>query len=182
MSIYISSKAMPYVYIGINNLTKQFYIGSRYKNVKLNLPSHEDLPKYKTSSKIIKPIFSDFTWYILAEFFNENDAYDFEQQLIFENWDNPLILNENCFYNKKRFKASPVMSKSHKENISKKLRIIKSNVSDETREKLSSSHKGRVFSEEHRRKISESMRGIIRSVETREKMSNSKKKNSKKST
>lgn len=84
---------MPYVYMCIHKTTKQFYIGYREANT---IPSNIDLPKYKTSSKFVRPIFQEFYWYIIAEFFNGNDAYDFEQRLIEQNFNNDLILN--CQY------------------------------------------------------------------------------------
>lgn len=103
MNIYNSTKVLPYVYICVHKETEQFYIGYREDN---KVPSSEDLPKYKTSSKIVKDNFDNYTWQIIAEFFTGNDAYDFEQSLIFENWNDPNILNKNCHYNKKkRFKA-----------------------------------------------------------------------------
>jgi hypothetical protein len=95
MSIYASEKSLSYVYICTNKHTKQFYIGYREGNVKKNLPSHIDFPQYKTSSTTVKNNFSNYDWIILAEFFYPNDAYLFEQELIRENWDNPLILNKN---------------------------------------------------------------------------------------
>lgn len=48
-------------------------------------------------------------------------------------------------------------------------------VSDETRYKISASHKGRSFTEEHCRKMSEQRKGIPLSKETRQKMSESSK-------
>lgn len=50
-----------------------------------------------------------------------------------------------------------------------------SNVSDETRKKMSESGRGRVFTEEHRRRLSEANKGKIPSEETLEKMSESSK-------
>lgn len=101
MNIYPSTKVRPYVYFGYNPLTGEFYIGYREANTQ---PSHIDLFEYRTSSDIVIPIFDQMIWTILAEFEIGNDAYDFEQQLIYENWNNPLLLNEVCYYNKKRFK------------------------------------------------------------------------------
>ena len=63
------------------------------RNVKLNIPSHLDLPEYKTSSTTVRPDWSNYTWTIVAEFFYPSDAYTFEQQLICDNWENPLLLN-----------------------------------------------------------------------------------------
>jgi hypothetical protein len=102
MNIYPSNKPMPYVYIVTHKITGKFYIGYRESNT---IPSHIDLPKYKTSSKIVKPAFDQYQWKIIAEFFNGNDAYDFEQQLIFEHWDHPLIINRNVRFQCKRFKS-----------------------------------------------------------------------------
>ena len=93
MTTYSSDKAVPYVYICTHKETKQFYIGYREKNVRLNRPSHLDLPKYKTSSTTIRPDWSNYTWTIVAEFFDPSHAYTFEQQMICDNWENPLLLN-----------------------------------------------------------------------------------------
>lgn len=148
MSIYASTKAMPYVYICIHKESGHFYIGYRVKNVKLNIPSHLDFPKYKTSSNIVKSNFDNFTWIILAEFYDHDSAYDFEQFLIYEHWDNPLLINTNCHYGKKRFRV-----KSH---------------STETKQKISNAQKGRpgrVQTEEIKQKISKSLIGRIKSME-----------------
>jgi hypothetical protein len=90
--IYSSEKILPYVYLCTHKENGTFYIGSRTSN-KLNLPSHKDILKYKTSSDIVKPRFEQFNTMILAEFFDPYDAYVFEQELILENFKNPLILN-----------------------------------------------------------------------------------------
>ena len=103
MSIYKSTKAYPYVYICSHKENGQFYIGYREIN---KVPSDIDLPKYKTSSKIVNPNFQDYNWYIIAEFFNGNDAYDFEQKLIYDNWRDPNLINKSCYYLKKRFNAT----------------------------------------------------------------------------
>jgi hypothetical protein len=55
MNIY-SSKPMAYVYMCVHKNTNKFYIGYRSTNVKLNRPSHIDLPKYKSSNPKIKKI------------------------------------------------------------------------------------------------------------------------------
>ena len=103
MNIYPSTQVRPYVYFGIHKVTKEIYLGYREANTK---SSHIDIFEYRTSSKVVNPFFDEYDWYILAEFFNGNDAYDFEQQLIFENWNNPLLLNVNCRYgSKSRFKS-----------------------------------------------------------------------------
>ena len=88
---------LPYVYMLINKETDQFYYGYRYKNVSLGRKSEDDLGVvYFTSSNYInKTNFLTFTIIIIAEFFNKNDAYWFEQQLIKDNKNNPLLLNRH---------------------------------------------------------------------------------------
>jgi hypothetical protein len=126
-SIYQSTKTLPYVYRLDHPETGEFYIGYREANKK---PSNIDLPLYKTSSKAVKPRFGEFKWHIVAEFFDAESALKFEQQLIFENWNNPLILNENCRAFGKAFRNSRGLinpSKETREKISRanKLRVIK---------------------------------------------------------
>lgn len=158
MNIYASTKAMPYVYMCIHKETGKFYIGYRAKNVKLNKPSQIDFPEYRTSSKLVKPNFDNFVWYIIAEFYDENSAYDFEQQLIYEHWGNPLLLNNVCHYNKSRFKNPGGVPCSDE----KKRRIGEANAikllgltrSDEFKQKISKASKGRTHSQETKDKLS----------------------------
>jgi hypothetical protein len=103
MNIYSSDKAFPYVYICTHKETGHFYIGYREANTQ---PSNIDLPRYKTSSKVVNPTFDDFYWEIIAEFLCGDDAYDFEQQLINEHWYNELLINSVCYYNKQKFKPT----------------------------------------------------------------------------
>lgn len=86
-----STHIYPYVYKCIHKETGEFYIGYRCAN---KVPSHIDLPQYRTSSKKVKPRFVEFNWQIIAEFFDKTDAYWFEQSLIKENWNDPLLLND----------------------------------------------------------------------------------------
>lgn len=160
MTTYFSSKPMPYVYRCIHKTTGDFYIGYRESN---RLPSDLDLPEYKTSSNAVHNNFSNFDWEILAEFFDGSDAYDFEQKLIYENWGNPLMLNESCFYNKRQFRGSTGMSgkkhkKESKEKISNKAkgntRLLGHRHSEETKKKMSDYHSTKTLSAEHKRKLS----------------------------
>lgn len=96
MSIYTSERVLPYVYMCTHRITGEFYIGSR-TTAKQNLPSHLDLPKYKTSSKKVKPRFDEFDWVIVAEFFDAASAYAYEQLCIFDTIHNFLSLNNCCF-------------------------------------------------------------------------------------
>ena len=106
MTTYSSDKAVPYVYICTHKDTNQFYIGYRMANVELNIPSHLDLPEYKTSSTTVRPDWSNYTWTIVAEFFDPSDAYTFEQHLIFDNWKNPLLLNGHYNLGENQFRVS----------------------------------------------------------------------------
>jgi len=94
---------MPYVYLGIKPDTDEFYWGSRWANA----TKHKRTPEcnfihfYRTSAPEITAIFDSFDWFIFEEFVEPDDAYDFEQLCIFEDWDNPLILNKVCHYGAK---------------------------------------------------------------------------------
>jgi len=142
MIIYRSAKPAAYVYICTHVKTRQFYIGYREKNVRLNRTSDIDLPLYRTSSNYVNPIFDEFEWQIVAEFFNGEWAYEFEQILIKENWGNPLLIN-----------------KYYRTGEDKKFSSGGRKVSEETRKKQSKAKQGRIISEEHRQKISEANKG-----------------------
>ena len=122
------------------------------KNVKLNIPSHLDLPKYKTSSTTVNPEFSNYTWIILAEFFDPSHAYAFEQQLICDNWENPLLLNEHYNLGENQFRNS-------------------GSCSDKTKKKMSDARKGKTHSAETKQK----MTGKTHSAETKQKISDANK-------
>ena len=89
----------PYVYRCEHKVTKQFYIG--FRGVP-KLPPEQDLPKYRTSSKIVKPDFDNYTWEILAVFWEAADAYDYEQVAIAEGFQDPLNLNMYYFHHSNR--------------------------------------------------------------------------------
>jgi hypothetical protein len=90
-------KCLPYVYICTHKVTKQFYIGVRLAN---KVSSELDLGIiYKTSSKIVKPIFEEFDYKVYAEFFEEDYAWEFEQKFIGLNKNNPLMLNISHYKN-----------------------------------------------------------------------------------
>lgn len=114
MYIYTSEKVLPYVYLCIHKTSGEYYIGYREAN---KVPSHLDLPNYKTSSKIVNPMFNEFQWTILAEFFDGNDAYNFEQNIIREHWKDPLLLNGNISGKIKSNNKNKVTVKDHSNNI-----------------------------------------------------------------
>lgn len=129
MYIYPSLKAMPYVYLCTHKTTKEFYVGYRYAN---KIPSHLDIIKYKTSSKNVRPIFDQFNWQILAEFFDADSAYSFEQELIQSFWGDPLLINKW---------VGPHGSK-------------RSQATEETRKRRGLANKGKVTSDKTKKLIS----------------------------
>ena len=93
---HTSTQVRAYVYKGVHKVTGEYYFGYRERNVKLNRTSDIDLLKYRTSSSKVRAIFEEFDWQVLAEFLTGDDAFEFEQALILEHWNDPLLLNRNC--------------------------------------------------------------------------------------
>jgi len=85
----------PYVY-RVDHPSGEFYIGYRSAN---KVPAADDFG-------IRSYPFEEYTQTIVAEFFTDTakaNAYDFEQALIYENWENPLLVNKRCYHGKIRF-------------------------------------------------------------------------------
>lgn len=108
---------LPYVYKCTRKVSGQFYIGYRERNVKLGRVPEIDLPIYKTSSKKIKSNFDEYDWEIIALMFDAESAYEFEQQLIREFWNDPLCLNENIGGKKRRDNSGRVVVRDKSGNI-----------------------------------------------------------------
>jgi hypothetical protein len=141
---------LPYVYKLTNEDTGEFYFGFRMGN---KVSSVNDLGiKYFTSSKYVKPRFAEFKTEIVAEFFDADSAYWFEQSLIEENWKIPGILNKK--YQKKR-DGSFRFCYSEKSN------------SPEARAKIGAFFKGKPKSAEHNKKVGDAQRGKTLSEEHR---------------
>lgn len=158
MNIYSSDKILPYVYVCTHKVTGEFYIGYREAN---KTPSYIDLPSYKTSSKKVHTDFENYNWVIVAEFFDGESAYDFEQMLIHENWEDPNLINENCHYGKSRFKTNlKGVSKSdlHIEKL-KMSRRARAKPTEETKRKISLGNTGKVVPVESRQRISKAKVG-----------------------
>ena len=168
MTIYTvsSERVQPYVYMGIHYTTGEFYIGSR--TAKDITYSHLDLRDYKTSSQHVKHRFNEFEWIIIAEFFSGTDAYDYEQELIFDTWKDPLSLNESCYYGKHRFRLKGPRTKEHSDKIGAAHKGKK--ISAAQRANSSKIHKGKIISEETRAKMSASHTGMTHREESKEKM------------
>lgn len=87
-----------------NRYTGQFYIGMRSAN---KVVAEEDLGfSYFTSSKIVQRSFADFDAKILAYFMDQQAAFEFENEMIYANWENPLLLNKH--YQKSMTKFSMI--------------------------------------------------------------------------
>lgn len=147
LSIYTSSKVLPYIYKLTHKETYQFYYGYREAN---NVPSSEDLGTfYFSSSNVINKLgFENFNLEIIAEFYNGSDAWEYEQTLIEENIKNPLCIN-------KHFTKS---GKSQWRRVGP--------LSEETKLKMSLAWKTRIVSEETKLIMSQNRKGKKQSAET----------------
>lgn len=152
----------PYVYRCEHKITKEFYYGSRVAN---KLPAELDFPKYKTSSNKVKPIFEQFDWFIVAEFFDADSAYEFEQELIYETWDSPISLNASCFYKKMQLRFT-----SHTEEMKQWMKERVSGTKNPMYGKTPH-NKGIPHTQETRDKIRKSKLGLSPSKEIRESIS-----------
>lgn len=81
-----------YVYKVVHKETGEFYFGFRcaFKTT----PENDLGVVYFTSSKRVKPRFSEFNFYILKKFTSKEEAYQYEYDLIKSEWENPLLLNQ----------------------------------------------------------------------------------------
>lgn len=142
MATYKSTRVMPYVYMCVHKDTNEFYIGSRTSR-KQSTPSDIDFPQYKTSSAKVKHRFDEFNWFIVAEFFDRQDAYDFEQNLIFEHWGDPLCLNKFYTMGGKRMWGCDNLGRKHPNRKRSKGWKRKTPMTIEHKEKLSLAKKGK---------------------------------------
>lgn len=149
-------KSLPYVYKLIHKETNKFYFGSRWANC---LPADLDLgKKYFTSSKEIKINFHEYNYEIIKQFDNKQEAFIFEQNLIKNNWNNPLLLNKGCFGINGKMILN--VTSSHKSEIHKqKLSEAAKKRSPEWKEKQSKVQSGKKLSEETKKKMSLAKKG-----------------------
>jgi len=132
---------LPYVYKLTHKSTSQFYIG--YRSANKVYPELDIGFKYFSSSKLVKALgFENFDIEVIAVFFKSDDALEFEQGLIKENFDNPLKLNLKYYYDKvKKFDTTGrKLTLEHKSKISRRNtgRIMK----PEVRKNLSNNRMG----------------------------------------
>lgn len=169
-------KVLPYVYRLTHKTTGQFYIGYRAGNKKV---SYLDLPTYQSSSKLVKGLgFENFEWMIVAEFFDKDDAYNFEQLTISEEIHNDLCLNKHYVRdNKRHFKRFG----PHSEETRSKMKDSHGSMTEEHKRKISEGNKGKTKgrlrgpkSDEFKKHIGDIHRGKTVSDETKEKISKSK--------
>lgn len=106
-----------YVY-KITFISGLYYIGSRKCNKRL--PQDDFLVKYFSSSKEVKNRINNnekYTGEILSLFNDYEEAYLFEQQLIYSHINDEKCINKKCYHNRKGF---GIISASAKEKIGKK--------------------------------------------------------------
>lgn len=145
----------PYVYKCIHKVTGEFYFGYRSQN---KMDAELDLGHvYFTSSKIVKPIFDQFDYTILARFDTKFEAHTFEQSMIKEHWDDPLLLNRAMFPRIKHHgsqKQSAIVRermltnnpmKSPEARERQRQRMLGTKQSDATKAKRSKSMKGKIL-------------------------------------
>ena len=100
---------LAYVYRLTHKISKQYYIGYRYANIKLKIQPEDDLGvTYFTSSKYIGTYnFHEYDTAIIFKTVDPDEAYDHENKLILEGWEDPLLLNRHWqSENKQRFKVT----------------------------------------------------------------------------
>lgn len=182
----MSSKSIyPYVYKIVDKETGEFYIGSRYANVKVSRTPDEDfLIHYFSSGKLrtrVKEDLSKFEGSIVFKFDDLDVVYWYEQLLIKESINDKKCINGNYIDPdsgiKKFSRAGKIHSEDHKRKISNSVKSLM--MSEENRKRISESMKGHIQSEDTRKKISDKMKGRKHSEETRMKMSKIKHENMK---
>lgn len=152
---------MFYIYSIKNIENGKFYIGSRTAKCMLNRKPEDDLGvKYFSSSKdkeLIQAIKDGkVEYHVLQEYDDIDVCWRAEQQLIALYW---KFFGRDRSYNKRcDIDNNTIWSTAG------------THPNNETRKKLSESHKGRTFSEESRKKLSESHKGIKFSEEHRKKL------------
>lgn len=105
-----------YVY-KITFATGRFYIGYRGTTRAIE---QDLLVKYFSSSKLVKRLLEQGTacvGEVLATFDQQREAYEFEQQSIFDQFDNPLILNQSCYFGREGF---GILSEASRAKISQR--------------------------------------------------------------
>jgi hypothetical protein len=100
---------LAYVYRLTHKISKQYYIGYRYASIKLKIHPEDDLgATYFTSAEYIGiHNFNEYDTAIIFKTVDPDEAYDYENKLILENWEDPLLLKEGCYREVRTLSASP---------------------------------------------------------------------------
>jgi acylphosphatase len=107
---------------------------------------------YFTSSKLINVRnISDYDIEIIAEFYDSNDAYDLEQELIKDEWENPLLINDHYHRDGVGRWKNPGHSTQTREKI--RLARIGQRRSQESIAKQKKSSEGKTLTETHKRNL-----------------------------
>lgn len=114
----------PYVYKCTHKETGRFYIGYRKAN---KLPAYLDLGiHYFTSSREVKKDFKNYIFEIISEHNCPYIAYETEQAHIFQNRNNPLLINGRNFRTRNHISLNPspvqIKPSYNQYNIDKKLK------------------------------------------------------------
>ena len=168
-----------YIYLITDTTNGMQYTGKHHYHIEGQLD-----PSYHGSGVIIKNIYKKRPETLKEEYiktcYSEEEMCSDEQYYIkfFKTlWPNGYNLTEGgdgwsggpCEEMRRKLSVShkglqageknPMFGKNHSEETRKKMSESHKNISDETRKKMSESQKGKHLSEEHRRKISESQKG-----------------------
>jgi hypothetical protein len=96
-----STSVQGYVYKVKFKDTGQYYIGSRYANMRSGIQPEQDfMVRYFTSSKKVEPLIKSYDrelieWDIVFTGSNPDELLHHEHGLINNHWGDPLLLNEN---------------------------------------------------------------------------------------
>jgi hypothetical protein len=145
----------PYVYKCVHKVTGEFYFGYRSRN---KLPAAQDLGNvYFTSSKNVRPRFDEFDYIILETFDNKIQAHSYEQSLIKEHWNNPLLLNKAQFprirhegseLQKQKARERMLTNnpmKQEKNRVAARERNLGRKLPNKTKEKMSKTRTGKIL-------------------------------------
>lgn len=155
------------IYVTENTVNGKRYVGQTIRKFEERQAQHKkdsEVCDYKLYRAIRKYGWDNFNWAVIVEgvesveSLNSLEQYWIKELDTFKNGYNSTTGGEGCIVSDDTKKK---MSESHKGK----------HLSEEHRKKLSESHKGKQFSEETKKKISESKKGRHFSEETRRKLS-----------
>jgi len=163
-----------YVYFIRHNPTGKFYYGARYKHIEKNVLPKDDLWKeYFTSSKKVKELREEFgnisfEYKIIFESLDPKETFNFEQNAIKDNIQNPLCLNMRYFDIEKSNRIFSVYGKRlstkgkpKSESTKQKMRKPKSALHKENISKAQKANGGNgpaTHTEKSKNKIKETMK------------------------